>query len=313
MNEPLQKRAGNNIGVSPAFWSGYQQHVDANFLKLENTDTVLWEGVEGCVRCPGGTKPKNPGILLTKDATLGNIEVLIVFIDHQGNEFVIGDGGMLTGDGTGFIFIDGVPAGKLGLAPFGLCPGEKIVARVVITGMPPSVLPNGKVIIVPYTKDIKSKGGGKGGLSDGGALCQRAQVVNGAGATFGPRAGTTWEEPSWFGSTAGGGGFGGGLMISNADPTADAELVVCYVAPDGTEFPVVPGGGVVLVPPKAIFNVAGFFGWFEPLSELRSYIQYPQKLRVKFAPGEPVPAGRVEALLMVLENDIAPDLVEVVP
>lgn len=307
MNEPLQRRAGNNIGVSPcSALPLYQQHVNAPMLTLEDGDTVLWEPVPGCIRVPGGSKPVFPGILLTDDLALGNIDVAIIFIDSTGREFQIGDGFMASGDGIGILTIDGFASGKLGSTPFGLCSeaGEQIVARV--TG---ATLPNGKVKVVPYSKDWKVKGAGKGGLSDGGTRCLRG-VVTSTGVDFQPRPGTCWEPVDVTGQVSGGGGFFS-LICSNADAVETALVQVCVVAPDGTEYPInTPAEyGNFEIIPEALAGFIEFFGGDSINQEIRGYIQYPTKLRVKFAPGNTA-TGRVEAMLLVAENDVAKDLVQ---
>lgn len=297
-NRPLEQRTGRNIGVSPIFFSAYQQHVNAPFLKLESSDTVLWEGVKGCVRAPRGTKPKFCGLLLTKDLLLPDVSLDLFFVDERGNEFNVGGGFLPMGDGVGFVILDPTPT--LGAWPFGLCPGEKILSRITLGN------PNGKVTVVPYSKDFKSKGGGKGGLSDGGVLCLRQQVTL-AGTTFTPKLGTSWEDLSFFGTLAGGGGAFGSLMLSN-NAAVDADVSIFYVAPDGTEFPITPTAGIptLTVPAGTIINVDADLGIAD---ELAGYIQAPAGLRLKLASA--LPNGkRVDALYMVAENDIAPDLSE---
>jgi hypothetical protein len=298
MNQPLQQRSGTNIGVSPANFAAYQQHVGAPVLTLKDTDTVLWESTEGCVRAPGGTKPKFPGILLTNDLTLGDVEVNVIFIDSTGKEFVIGEGILLSGDGIGPVIIDGGP-GKFGVSPFGLCPhaGEKIIARVRS-----ATLPGGKVVVVPYSKDFKIKGQGKGGISDGGVLCLRGDVTS-QGVDFAPRKGTSVEPLSFLGTLLGGGGAT--MHLSNADPVNAAFVRFFFIGPDGVERLLNPNSDFV-VPPDAIIDIGLLLF---PLLFARAYVQYPSKLRVKLSPSNTA-TQRVEAFVMVAENDVAKDLAQ---
>jgi hypothetical protein len=307
MNEPLQRRAGRNIGVSPmsGALAAYQQHVAAPFVTLGNNDTVLWQAVEGCVRAPGGSKPKFPGLLFTDDLALGDVELDLIFIDSEGDEFIIGEGFLGSGDGVGLLVITGenkASKGKAGLNPLGLCPGEKIIARVT------SGTPAGKVKAVPYTKDFKRKGAGKGGLSDGGVRCLRGEVTT-SGVDFGPPPGITWESMDGPGNLFGGGGIA--LMITNADKDDVAEINVTIIGPDGTEYPFNENiTGPIPVFPESFLDVSMFFLVAGPFDaeELRMYGQYPSKIRVSLDNGGV--KGRVGALLLVGENDVPGDLAQ---
>jgi hypothetical protein len=309
-NKPLEKRAGRNIGLSPIGGpqSAYQQYVGAPVLKLNDNDTVLWEGVAGSVRALRGTLPKFCGLLLSNDDTL-HICLNLIFVDKQGNEFEIGFGELPAGDGVGFLalFLDFGPVSE-GLWPFVLCEGEKVIARIFVGD--DCVPPNGKVVVVPYSKDYKIKGGGKGGLSDGGVLCLRGQVPPSGGLVLGPPPGITWEELNTIGGIAGGGGAFGGSHVSNSSVGGPpAELVASLIAPDGTEYEAVE----FIAPPGEITSIEASISFtFFPLPSLfaAGYLQHPAKIKYKFKTGSPLPTGRVDILGLVGENDVAPDLTQ---
>lgn len=129
-NVPLQQRAGNNIGnetLPPYIHGAAMPETPVNV----NGVTVLMEGQEKVVRTPCvRTISGNFGAVINQTAT--SYDCVILFVDDQGNEMVLGD---FTADPSSMseLNLEGYFEQGLILA---LCPGEKIILRTTPTPPP---------------------------------------------------------------------------------------------------------------------------------------------------------------------------------
>ena len=321
-NIPLQRRTGQNIGVSPigAGLAAYQQATNAPYITLDDTDTVLWEGQANCARVPGGSASQFPALLVTDAvASLDSVDLDIFFVDDQGNELEIGIGGIDLSDGSGLIQLLGDGPKGWG-APFCLEVGEKIIARVN-TGSG-GALPAGRVQCVAYSKDIKIKGQGKGGLSDGGVVCIEGDINAEGFFEFGPPPGQTWEGiyTDAVLNTSGdanaqphiGSGHGLGLFIAVQDPVNTFDFFLDLVDVDGNVLPVSTGNGASVAEAGTVTlqNVSDAGSGVNPLFILMPPLQFPAKMRIRHDSASTLPTGRIQVRLMMAASDVASDLTQ---
>ncbi len=316
-NFALQARSGRNVGVSPlGALSAYQQSTSAPYITLADTDTVLWEGQVGCARSPGADSPQFPGLLVSNDTASGDdVDVDIVFVDDQNNEWVIGQGTVTLADGFGPIILLGNGPKGWG-APFCLEVGEKIIARVANT----AELPLGRVQVIAYSKDFKVKGQGKGGLSDGGVVCVHGEIESSGGYfEFGPPAGQTWEglyaDASLSRSGAinephVGSGRGFGLFIAVQDAANNLTFFIDLVDPAGNVLDVSAGEGpyVAVADQVTLQNVADFLALPGELFLIMPPLQYPAKMHIRHDGTTTFPSGRILVRTMMAASDVASDL-----
>lgn len=293
MNQPAQKRSGNNMGVSPVPGNGgiYQQNSALPFYLLGNKDTVLWEGKDDrCPRAVGGIQPKFVGFLVTTDTgSADTVDGDLVFVDDEDNEITIGAFSFTLADGVAPLLADANI--NPGVNGFILCKGEKVLARVTS-----ATKPTGRVQAIAPSVDLKTKGAGKGGLSDGGVICIRRDVSTEVGVIE-PFPGETWEEGfldsalalSWF-------------YANNALTAADIQWG--WQDLDGTNYWL----DVLSFDTADPEAVTSSDQTNNTANTVATRISSGRKLIFRFNPGSVIPAKRVQIMGVMSRLDTTPDL-----
>lgn len=277
MNTPLQRRAGNNVGIQP----GSVPWLEANGnrpIVSPSGEVVLLQGKEGFARSPT-TRVGQPGdnfLAFNPSATDMDYETFFV---KGTDELPLGSG--TVSSGGGFDSLDmGDLAGIESLLV--LEADEKIILRVTSGGA--------GVLLYPPNVDLKFKGSKRGGFSDGGIVTVHEEITT-TRLEIGPPRGKAWtaapataedvDEPE--------------LCAVNFDAANDADIDEGLIH-----------DGVLYEETAASSLSAQTLDGIGQLAEAGVCLSYPDKYTFKLNPKVAVPSG-VFLLATFFEHDLPRD------